>query len=298
MSPHLRESPPPPNMGGILLTFPQSDIDMNAVPFIECRNVAFAYGSRPILHNVNFRVQTGHFAAIMGGSGSGKTTLLRLITGQLRPSAGQVLIQGRDLADFSNAELTAHRRRMGVLFQHGALFTDLSVYDNIAFPMRELTKLPEKLIRDLVLLKLHAVGLRGTEQLMPAELSGGMARRVALARTIALDPELMLFDEPFTGLDPISLGVIAHLIRRVSQALHATSLMVTHDIEQSLQIVDQVVFLAHGEVLFSGTPDEMRHTDSEWVRQFVGGLPNGPVAFRYPARNSWQDDLLPTSSNP
>lgn len=261
-------------------------------PFIECRNLAFAYGDRPILNNVSFTVETGRFAAVMGGSGSGKTTLLRLITGQLRPSRGQILVQGRDLATFSAAELTAHRRRMGVLFQQGALFTDLSVYDNIAFPMRELTALPEAVIRDLVLLKLHAVGLRGTEKLMPAELSGGMARRVALARTIALDPELMLFDEPFTGLDPISLGVIAELIRRVNQALHSTSIMVTHDIEQSLKIVDQVVFLAHGEVLFSGSPDEIRQTDSEWVRQFVGGLPNGPVAFRYPAARDLQQDLL------
>lgn len=261
-------------------------------PFIECRNLAFAYGDRPILNNVSFTVETGRFAAVMGGSGSGKTTLLRLITGQLRPSSGQILVQGRNLATFSAAELTAHRRRMGVLFQHGALFTDLSVYDNIAFPMRELTALPEAVIRDLVLLKLHAVGLRGTEKLMPAELSGGMARRVALARTIALDPELMLFDEPFTGLDPISLGVIAELIRRVNQALHSTSIMVTHDIEQSLKIVDQVVFLAHGEVLFSGSPDEIRQTDSEWVRQFVGGLPNGPVAFRYPAARDLQQDLL------
>lgn len=261
-------------------------------PFIECRNLAFAYGDRPILNNVSFTVETGRFAAVMGGSGSGKTTLLRLITGQLHPSSGQILVQGRDLATFSAAELTAHRRRMGVLFQQGALFTDLSVYDNIAFPMRELTALPEAVIRDLVLLKLHAVGLRGTEKLMPAELSGGMARRVALARTIALDPELMLFDEPFTGLDPISLGVIAELIRRVNQALHSTSIMVTHDIEQSLKIVDQVVFLAHGEVLFSGSPDEIRQTDSEWVRQFVGGLPNGPVAFRYPAARDLQQDLL------
>lgn len=261
-------------------------------PFIECRNLAFAYGDRPILNNVSFTVETGRFSAVMGGSGSGKTTLLRLITGQLRPSSGQILVQGRNLATFSAAELTAHRRRMGVLFQHGALFTDLSVYDNIAFPMRELTALPEAVIRDLVLLKLHAVGLRGTEKLMPAELSGGMARRVALARTIALDPELMLFDEPFTGLDPISLGVIAELIRRVNQALHSTSIMVTHDIEQSLKIVDQVVFLAHGEVLFSGSPDEIRQTDSEWVRQFVGGLPNGPVAFRYPAARDLQQDLL------
>ena len=263
-----------------------------SLPFIEMNDVAFAYGNRLILQNVNFAIQQGAFAAIMGGSGSGKTTIMRLITGQIHPQCGQVLIEGRDLAHFSPAELYEHRRRMGVLFQHGALFTDLSVFDNIAFPMRELTDLPEAVIRDLVVLKLNAVGLRGVESLMPSELSGGMARRVALARTIALDPELMLYDEPFTGLDPISLGVIAHLISRANTALRSTSVMVTHDIEQSLAIVNQVIFLAHGEVMFSGSPEEMRTLDSPWVQQFVGGLPNGPVAFRYPAQTTLQQDLL------
>ncbi|MCP1660508.1 ABC transporter ATP-binding protein [Neisseria perflava] len=265
---------------------------MNPTPFIEMKDVQFAYGERVILKNINFCVKQGDFAAIMGGSGSGKTTLMRLITGQIKPQSGQVLVEGRDLAAFSNAELYEHRRRMGVLFQQGALFTDLSVYDNIAFPMRELTALPEAVIRDLVLLKLNAVGLRGVEHLMPAELSGGMARRVALARTIALDPELMLYDEPFTGLDPISLGVIATLIKRVNKALRSTSLMITHDIEKSLQIVDQVIFLAHGEILFSGSPAEMRELDSPWVKQFVGGEADGPVAFRYPAQTTLQQDLL------
>ena len=263
-----------------------------AVPFIEFREVAFAYDERPVLKQVSFSIGEGRFAAVMGGSGSGKTTLMRLITGQLQPTTGQVLVQGRDLASFSRRELDEHRRRMGVLFQHGALFTDLSVYENIAFPMRELTALPEEAVRDLVLLKLNAVGLYGVENLMPAELSGGMARRVALARTIALDPELVLYDEPFTGLDPISLGVIAHLISRVNRSLRSTSVMVTHDIEKSLQIVDQVIFLAHGEIVFSGTPDEMRELDSPWVRQFVGGLANGPVAFRYPAQQDLRQDLL------
>ena len=261
-------------------------------PFIEFQDVAFAYGSRPILKQVNFRIEHGAFAAVMGGSGSGKTTLMRLITGQVHPQQGRVLIEGRDIARFSAAELYEHRRRMGVLFQHGALFTDLSVFDNIAFPMRELTRLPEEIIRGMVLLKLHAVGLRGVEHLMPSELSGGMARRVALARTIALDPELMLYDEPFNGLVPISLGVIAHLISRVNSALRSTSVMVTHDIEQSLKIVNQVIFVAHGEVLFSGSPAEMVELDSPWVRQFVGGEPNGPVAFRYPAPTTLQQDLL------
>ena len=261
-------------------------------PFIEMQDVAFAYGDRPILNNVNLTIRQGAFAAIMGGSGSGKTTLMRLITGQIHPQQGKVLVEGRDLAALSQGELYEHRRRMGVLFQHGALFTDLSVYDNIAFPMRELTRLPEPVIRDLVILKLNAVGLRGVERLMPSELSGGMSRRVALARTIALDPELMLYDEPFTGLDPISLGVIAHLISRINSALRSTSVMVSHDIEQSLKIVDQVIFLAHGEIVFSGSPEQMRELDSPWVRQFIGGEPNGPVAFRYPAPTTLQQDLL------
>lgn len=261
-------------------------------PFIEFRQVAFAYDERPILRNINLSIQTGHLVAVMGGSGSGKTTLMRLITGQLQPSSGSIWIKGKNLAEFSASQLHEHRRSMGVLFQHGALFTDLSVFDNIAFAMRELSRLPETAIRDLVLLKLNAVGLRGVEHLMPAQLSGGMARRVALARTIALDPELMLFDEPFTGLDPISLGVVAHLIERMNRALHSTSVMITHDIEQSLKIVDQVIFLAQGEILFSGSPDEMRRSDLAWIQQFVGGLPHGPVAFRYPAMSSLQQDLL------
>ncbi|MGF6148591.1 Uncharacterized ABC transporter ATP-binding protein HI_1087 [Kingella potus] len=264
-------------------------------PFIEMKNVVFAYGARPILNGISFTVGQGNFAAVMGGSGSGKTTLMRLITGQLRAQSGQVLIEGRDIARFSDAELYEHRRRMGVLFQHGALFTDLSVYDNIAFPMRELTALPEPVIRDLVLMKLNAVGLRGVEKLMPSELSGGMSRRVALARTIALDPEIMIYDEPFTGLDPISLGVIAHLISRANKALRSTSIMVTHDIEKSLQIVDRVIFLAHGEIVFAGTPQEMRELDSPWVKQFVGGEADGPVAFRYPAPTTLKDDLLPAA---
>ena len=263
-----------------------------AIPFIEMQNVAFAYGERPILNNVSFQVAQGTFAAVMGGSGSGKTTLLRLITGQIAPTAGRVLINGRDLAAFNAKELHQHRRNMGVLFQFGALFTDLSVYENVAFPLREQTDLPEEIIRDLVRLKLSAVGLHGTENLMPDELSGGMSRRVALARTIALDPALMLYDEPFTGLDPISLGVIAHLISRANKALRSTSVMVTHDIEKSLEIVDQVIFLAHGEIMFSGSPEEMRELDSPWVRQFVGGLADGPVAYRYPAQTTLKQDLL------
>lgn len=261
--------------------------------FVEFKNVDFAYDeSRPILKNINFKIEDGHFAAIMGGSGSGKTTLLRLITRQLSPNCGQVLIQGKDLASFSADEMYQHRRRMGVLFQFGALFTDLSVFDNIAFPLREHTKLPESVIRDLVVLKLNAVGLRGIERLMPSELSGGMARRVALARTIALDPELLMYDEPFTGLDPISLGVIAHLISRVNKALGATSIMVTHDIQRSLEIVDQVIFLAHGEVLYSGSPNEMADKNSPWINQFIQGSPTGPVEYRYSVDKTLQEDLM------
>ena len=263
------------------------------VPFIECQNIAFSYdNNHSVLNNVNFIIEEGKFAAIMGGSGSGKTTLLRLITGQLAPTSGKILIKGRDLATFSAEELYEYRRRMGVLFQQGALFTDLSVFETVAFPMRELTKLPETVINDLVKLKLHAVGLRGTENLMPSKLSGGMARRVALARTIALDPELMLYDEPFTGLDPISLGVIAELIHRVNKALHSTSVMVTHDIAQSLLIVDQVIFLAHGEIMFSGSPTEMLEEKSAWIQQFVSGSPTGPVPFRYAAKTGLQQDLF------
>lgn len=262
-----------------------------STPFIEMNNVTFAYGERPILQNIHLSVPHGHFAAIMGGSGSGKTTLLRLITGQIQAQQGEVLINGRDIARFSAEELYQHRRNMGVLFQFGALFTDLSVFDNIAFPLREHTGLPESLIHDLVLLKLNAVGLRGVEKLMPNELSGGMARRVALARTIALDPSLLLYDEPFSGLDPISLGVIAGLLKQVNRALQSTSIMVTHDIQQSLHIVDQVIFLAHGDILFSGSPQQMQQLDSPWINQFIHGEADGPVAFRYPAATTLQQDL-------
>lgn len=260
--------------------------------FLEFRHVRFAYGKREILHDINFSIEAGEFVAIMGGSGSGKTTLLRLITRQLSPSSGEILVGGKNLATFSAQELYEYRRAMGVLFQFGALFTDLTVFDNVAFPLREHTKLPEKIIRDLVLLKLDAVGLRGTENLMPSELSGGMARRVALARTIALDPDLMLYDEPFTGLDPISLGVAAHLITRLNKALKATGVIVTHDIGASLSLVDRVVFLADGEIVFSGSPQQMQETESPWVKQFLSGERHGPVEYRYPATTTLQQDLM------
>nr|WP_276539198.1 ABC transporter ATP-binding protein [Chromobacterium alkanivorans] len=259
--------------------------------FIEFRNVSFAYGERPILKNLNLAIPRGKLVAVMGGSGSGKTTLLRLISGQNRPQAGEVLVDGKSVAKMSAAELYQHRRRMGMLFQFGALFTDLSVFDNVAFPIREHTKLPDSMIRDLVTMKLESVGLRGTQQLMPAELSGGMARRVALARAIALDPQLMLYDEPFTGLDPISLGVIAHLIKKLNHALGTTAVMVTHDVHKSLEIVDHVLFVAGGEIVAQGAPDQVRNSDSPWVHQFIWGEADGPVHYAYPAERSLADDL-------
>lgn len=260
-------------------------------PVIEFRRVSFAYGKRPILSNVSFVIEEGDFAAIMGGSGSGKTTILRLISGQIRPQQGEIWVRGQNLLQFSKRDMAQYRQKMGFLFQFGALFTDLSVFDNIAFPLREHTRLPESIIHDLVLLKLNAVGLRGVEKMMPAELSGGMARRVALARTIALDPEFLLYDEPFTGLDPISLGVIAQLTAQINGALNSTSVMVTHDIGESLKMVNRVIFLAHGEVIFSGSPQEMKQLDSPWIHQFMNGLPDGPVEFRYPNPHSLIDDL-------
>lgn len=259
--------------------------------FIEFRQVSFAYSDRPILKDINLRIPRGKLVAIMGGSGSGKTTLLRLISGQYRPQHGEVLVDGQNVAKMNARELYAHRRRMGMLFQFGALFTDLSVQDNVAFPLREHTRLPESMIADLVTMKLNAVGLRGTQTLMPAELSGGMARRVALARAIALDPEIMLYDEPFTGLDPISLGVIALLIKKLNDALGTSAVMVTHDVHKSLDIVDHVYFVSNGSIVAEGTPDEVRASTSPWVHQFVHGEADGPVHFAYPAQHTLADDL-------
>ena len=251
--------------------------------FIELSGVSFGYGARPIFRDVSLTVPKGRLVAIMGGSGSGKTTLLKLISGQIRPTAGTVRVNGVDISTLDDAGLYRLRRQMGMLFQFGALFTDLSVFDNVAFPMREHTDLPGPMIRDLVLMKLEAVGLRGTAGLMPAELSGGMARRVALARAITLDPALMLYDEPFTGLDPIALGTIAYLIKRLNTALGATAVMVTHDVHVSLDVVDYVYFVADGGVVAGGTPDEVRQSDDPFVRQFVHGEADGPVRLHYPA---------------
>ena len=250
---------------------------------VSLRGVRFAYGEREILRGVDLDVPRGKVVAIMGGSGSGKTTLLRLIGGQLRAGQGSVTVAGEELGSLGREPLYALRRRMGMLFQFGALFTDMSVYDNVAFPMREHTRLDESLIRDLVLLKLDAVGLRGAHSLMPSELSGGMARRVALARSVALDPMLIMYDEPFAGLDPISLGIIGQLIRKLNDALGASSIMVTHDVTESLEIVDYVFFVSEGTIVARGTPDEIRASTDPFVHQFVHAEADGPVPFHYPA---------------
>lgn len=235
------------------------------------------------------RFSRGQVVALMGGSGSGKTTILRLLGGQLMPSAGRVLFEGRDIGRLKREELYGMRRRMGMLFQHGALFTDLSVFDNVAFPLREHTRLPARALRDLVLLKLQAVGLRGAADLMPAELSGGMARRVALARSMALDPPLLLYDEPFAGLDPISLGTIATLIRELNDALGATSLLVTHDVAETFAIADHVYLLGNGRIVAEGSPAELRATNDPYARQFLDAQRDGPVRFHHPAVPLAQD---------
>ena len=250
---------------------------------VHLQQLRFAYGEREILRGIDLSVRRGQVVAIMGGSGCGKTTLLRLIGGQLRATGGSVTVAGQDLARLSRDELYALRRRMGMLFQFGALFTDMSVFDNVAFPLREHTRLAPELIRDLVLMKLNAVGLRGAARLMPAELSGGMARRVALARAIALDPMLIMYDEPFAGLDPIALGVVGQLIRRLNDALGASTIMVTHDIVESLQIVDYIYFVSEGRIVAHGTPDEIRASDDPFVHQFIHAEADGPVPFHYPA---------------
>jgi phospholipid/cholesterol/gamma-HCH transport system ATP-binding protein len=220
----------------------------------------------------------------MGGSGCGKTTILRLIGGQLRPQSGTITVAGQDVVALDREALFALRRKIGMLFQFGALFTDMTVFENIAFPLREHTELQEELIRDLVLMKLNAVGLRGAAQLRPSELSGGMSRRVALARAIALDPMLVMYDEPFAGLDPISLGIVGQLVRKLNDALGITSIVVTHDIYESLKIVDYIYFVAEGRIIAQGTPDEVRASSDPFVRQFVDGEPDGPVPFHYPAK--------------
>ena len=258
---------------------------------VDIQDLHFSYGDRPLLQGINMRIPRGKVVAIMGGSGCGKTTLLRCIGGQLRPTAGSVRLGDDVVSKMSESELYRLRRQMGMLFQFGALFTDLSVFENVAFPLREHTNLPERMIRDLVLMKLEAVGLRGAHRLMPTALSGGMARRVALARAVALDPALIMYDEPFTGLDPIALGAIGRLIRTLNDALGATSIMVTHDVQESLLMVDYIYFLNGGKVVAEGTPDDIRASRDPFVHQFVHAEADGPVAFDYPAPSAAEDFL-------
>jgi phospholipid/cholesterol/gamma-HCH transport system ATP-binding protein len=250
---------------------------------VEIDAVNFGYGRRPVLKGISMRVPRGKVVAIMGGSGCGKTTLLRLIGGQLKPSSGAVRVSGQTVHELDIEGLYRLRRRMSMLFQFGALFTDMTVFDNVAFLLREHTSLPESMVRDLVLMKLQAVGLRGAHELMPAELSGGMARRVALARAVVLDPMLVMYDEPFAGLDPIAMSVVGQLIRRLNDALGATSIVVTHDVVESLQIVDYLYFVADGKVVGEGSPAEIRASALPMVHQFVHGETDGPVPFHYPA---------------
>ena len=268
---------------------PREAVAGSAAPFIELRSVTCGYGDRVILSDVNLVVPRGSVVALMGTSGGGKTTVLRLLGRQLIPMSGQVLFDGIDLATLDRAGLYAARRRMGMLFQFGALFTDLSVFDNVAFPLREHTDLPESMIRDLVLMKLNAVGLRGARDLMPSQVSGGMARRVALARAIALDPDLIMYDEPFAGLDPISMSIAARLIRQLNDALGVTSIVVSHDVAETFAIADQVVFIANGRIAAQGTPEDLRVSTDPLVQQFVNAEPDGPVRFHYPAVSVAED---------
>ena len=251
--------------------------------FLSIRDLSFGYGDTVIFDGVSLDFKPGTVTALMGGSGCGKTTLLRLISGQVSAQSGQVMFEGSDICQLNRGQLYEVRRRMGMLFQFGALFTDMSVFENVAFPLREHTDLEDDLIRDLVLMKLHAVGLRGAAQLMPSEISGGMARRVALARAIALDPPLLLYDEPFAGLDPISLGTIAQLIRRLNDALGATSILVSHDVHESFEICDYIYVLGQGGVIGQGTPAELANTSDPHLDQFLNGKREGPVRFHYDA---------------
>lgn len=261
------------------------------LPLVVIRGLHFRRGARVIFAGVDLDIQRGKVTAIMGPSGAGKTTLLRLIGGQIAPDAGTISVDGQNVPDLSRRELFALRKRMGMLFQSGALLTDLNVFENVAFPLREHTRLPEMMIRDLVLLKLEAVGLRGARDLMPSQLSGGMARRVALARAIALDPMMVMYDEPFTGQDPISLGVLARLIRTLNDNLGLTSLVVSHDVAETCAIADYIYLIADGRIIGAGTPDQMRNNSSPGIHQFIHAEPEGPVPFHYPAP-SLAEDLM------
>ncbi len=258
---------------------------------ISIRGLSFSRGSRTIFDNVSLDIPRGRITAIMGPSGTGKTTLLKLIGGQLRPDAGIIRVDGIDVHSLGLVELYEFRKRMGMLFQSGALLTDLSVFDNVAFPLREHTGLPESMIRSLVLMKLEAVGLRGARDLMPTQLSGGMARRVAMARAIALDPMMLMYDEPFTGQDPISMGVLVKLIHDLNNELGLSSIVVSHDVEETAAIADYIYLISEGKVVGEGAPAEIRASESPWVQQFMRGAPDGPVPFHYPAAD-YRTDLL------
>jgi phospholipid/cholesterol/gamma-HCH transport system ATP-binding protein len=259
--------------------------------YVVIRDLCFSYGDRPIFTEVNLNIPQGKITGILGPSGTGKTTLLRLITAQLKPDSGSILVNGEDIHQITRSALFKARREMGLLFQSGALFTGISVFDNVAFPLQVHTNLPPEMIRDLVLLKLEAVGLRGACDLMPNELSGGMARRVALARTIALDPKLILYDEPFAGQDPISMGVLIKLIHLLNTSLGSTSVIVSHDVQEVCSIADYIYILSGAHIIGEGTPNEIANSHSAEIQQFIKGLPDGPVPFHYPAP-SYQEDLL------
>jgi phospholipid/cholesterol/gamma-HCH transport system ATP-binding protein len=261
----------------------QSDTARAGATLARLRGVRYAVGGRTIFDDLDLEIRRGEVTAIMGPSGTGKTTLLRLITGLVSAAGGDVEVDGQEVSRLGREDLYRLRRRMGMLFQNGALLTDLSVFENVAFPLREHTRLPERLIRPIVLAKLHAVGLRGAVDLMPAELSGGMARRVALARAIVMDPEILIYDEPFVGLDPISMGVVVRLIRQLNDTLGLTSVVVSHDVHEITAVADRAYLLSGGKVVAAGTPAELDALDSAEVRQFMKGLPDGPVPFHYPA---------------
>ena len=258
---------------------------------IEIRDLDYTRGRRQIFRQLDITIKRGQITAIMGPSGTGKTTLLSLITRQLRPDRGSILVDGIDVSALNQRDLYRFRRRFGMLFQNGALLTDLSVFENVAFPLREHTKLPNRLIRHVVLTKLHAVGLRGAADMMPSELSGGMARRVALARAIVMDPDILIYDEPFVGLDPISMGVIVRLVRQMNDALGISSILVSHDVQEIAAVADCSYLISDGKVAASGSPDELSNTSSEVVRQFMHGMADGPVAFHYAAPN-YAEQLL------
>lgn len=261
------------------------------MPLIKIRDLHFSRGNNVIFEGVDIDIYRGKITAIMGPSGTGKTTLLRLIGGQLRPDRGTIEVDGQNVHQLSRKDLYELRKRMGMLFQSGALLTDLTVFDNVAFPIREHTILPESMIRDLVLMKLQAVGLRCARDLMPSELSGGMARRVALARAVALDPMMIMYDEPFTGQDPISMGTLVNLIDRMNDAMGLTSIVVSHDVIETAEIANYIYLLSGGKVIEKGTPIQLKHSSSLWVQQFMQGLPDGPVPFHYPG-DAFAKDLL------